>query len=148
MNKVLTWAKNNKLNFNEQKSKAMVISRRKRKENKEISVYMNNKILEQVQTFKYLGIIMDSKLTFRDYIMHISSKCNKLIHVLSNSAKQLGAKPRCLAHHIRRSNFTTPITRSAGMDRGTEEGMQQNNLQQSTAPYKDKNSQRFPNYIQ
>jgi hypothetical protein len=33
MNKVLTWAKNNKLNFNEQKSKVMVISRRKRKEN-------------------------------------------------------------------------------------------------------------------
>ena len=32
MNKVLTWAKNNKLHFNEQKSKVMVISRRKRKE--------------------------------------------------------------------------------------------------------------------
>jgi hypothetical protein len=31
MNKVLTWAKNNKLKFNEQKSKVMVISRRKRK---------------------------------------------------------------------------------------------------------------------
>jgi hypothetical protein len=44
MNKILTWVKNNKLNSNEQKSK--VISRRKRKESKEISVYMNNKILE------------------------------------------------------------------------------------------------------
>jgi hypothetical protein len=32
MNKILIWAKNNKINFNEQKSKAMVISRRKRKE--------------------------------------------------------------------------------------------------------------------
>jgi hypothetical protein len=31
MNKILTWAKNNKLNFNEEKSKAMVISRGKRK---------------------------------------------------------------------------------------------------------------------
>jgi phosphoribosyl-AMP cyclohydrolase len=49
MNKILAWAKNNKLNFNEEKSKVMVISRRKRKENKEISVYMNNKILEQVK---------------------------------------------------------------------------------------------------
>jgi hypothetical protein len=49
MNKILTWAKNNKLTFNEEKSKAMVITRRKRKENKEISVYMNNKITEQVQ---------------------------------------------------------------------------------------------------
>ena len=40
MNKVLTWAKNNILNFNEQNSKFMVISRRKRKENKKISVYV------------------------------------------------------------------------------------------------------------
>ena len=30
MNKILNWDKNNKINFNEQKSKAMVISRRKR----------------------------------------------------------------------------------------------------------------------
>jgi hypothetical protein len=34
MNKILTWAKNNKLTFNEDKSKAMFITRRKRKENK------------------------------------------------------------------------------------------------------------------
>jgi len=31
MNKILNWAKNNEINFNEQKSKAMVISRKKRK---------------------------------------------------------------------------------------------------------------------
>jgi hypothetical protein len=71
MNKVLTWAKNNKLKFNEQKSNFMVISRRKRKENKEMSVYMNNKILEQVKKIKYLGIIIDSKLNFREHIMYI-----------------------------------------------------------------------------
>ena len=86
MNKILNWAKNNKINFNEQKSKAMVISRRKRKENKEITVYMNNKPLEQVQKIKYLGII-DSKLNFREHIMHTASKCTKLIHALSKSAK-------------------------------------------------------------
>jgi hypothetical protein len=88
MNKILTWAKNNKLNFNEQKSKVIVTSRRKGKENKEISVCMNNKILEQVQKIKYLGIIIDSKLNFREHIMYISSKCTKLIHALSRSAKQ------------------------------------------------------------
>jgi len=87
MNKILNWAKNNKINFNEQKSKAMVISRRKRKENKEITVYMNNKPLEQVQKIKYLGIFIDSKLNFRDHIMYTASKCTKLIHALSKSAK-------------------------------------------------------------
>jgi len=87
MDKVTTWAKNNTLTFNEQKSKAIIISRRKRKEDKEISIHVNNKMLEQVQTIKYLGIIIDSKLNFREHIIHISSKCNKLIHVHSKSAK-------------------------------------------------------------
>jgi len=66
----------------------MVISRRKRKENKEVSVYTNNKILEQIQSIKYLGTIIDTKLNFRDHIMHISSKCNKVIHALPKPAKQ------------------------------------------------------------
>jgi RNA binding protein fox-1 len=66
----------------------MVITRRKRKENKEISVYMNNRIIGQGQKIKYLGIIIDSKLNFREHFIHISSKCTKLIHALSMSAKQ------------------------------------------------------------
>jgi hypothetical protein len=100
MNKVLTWAKNNKRNFNEQKSKVMVISRRKRKEKKEISVSMNNKTLEQAQKIKYLGIIIDSKLNFRDHVIHISSKCNKLIYALSKSAKQSWGLSHAALHTI------------------------------------------------
>jgi len=73
MNKKSVWAKNNKINFNEQKSKVMVISGRKRKENKEISVYMNNKLVEQVEKIKYLAIIIDSKLNFREHVMYVSA---------------------------------------------------------------------------
>jgi hypothetical protein len=43
MTKITAWAKNSKINFNE-KSKFMLISRRKRKENK-INIYINNKSL-------------------------------------------------------------------------------------------------------
>jgi len=65
----------------------MVISRRKRNENKAITVCINNKPLEQVQKTKYLGIIIDSKSNFREHIMYTASKCTKLIHALSKSAK-------------------------------------------------------------
>ena len=54
MGKITRWAKNNKINFNENKSKAMLITRRKRKENKALAVYLNNKRLEQVQKIRYL----------------------------------------------------------------------------------------------
>jgi len=37
----------------------MLVSRRKRKENKKIRVYLNNKPLDQVTKRKYFGIILD-----------------------------------------------------------------------------------------
>jgi len=63
---ITKWAKDNKITFNEQKSKAMVVTRKKRRENKEVLIHLNNKPLEQVNNINYLGIILDSKLNFAD----------------------------------------------------------------------------------
>ena len=43
LTKVQKWAQNNRLGFNEDKSKVMLLTRRKRKEKKEIAVFINNK---------------------------------------------------------------------------------------------------------
>jgi len=45
MGKITRWAKNNQINFNVDRSKVILITRRKRKENKGLAVYMNNKRL-------------------------------------------------------------------------------------------------------
>ena len=65
----------------------MLITRRRRKEKKEIEIYINNKTLQQVNNLKYLGIMFDSKLLFRDHINYMEEKCLKLIFALSRSAK-------------------------------------------------------------
>jgi len=44
LRKILDLARNNKLNFNENKSKVMLTSRRKIKEDKKVEIYLNNKI--------------------------------------------------------------------------------------------------------
>jgi hypothetical protein len=75
--KITRWAKNNKINFNENKSKVMLMTRRKRKEYKVIAVYMNNKSLEQVETIKYLVIIIDSKINFKDHILYTQKSVRK-----------------------------------------------------------------------
>jgi len=87
LSKISIWAIENKLQFNEQKSQVMLLTRRKRKENREIKIYLNNKPLIQVSSMKYLGIIFDHKLTFREYINYMAEKCTKLIFSLSKSAK-------------------------------------------------------------
>ena len=61
------------------KSKVMVVARRKRKEITDVSIYLNNKPLEQVYNIKYLGIIIE--------FIQTSRKCTALIYVLAKSAK-------------------------------------------------------------
>jgi hypothetical protein len=87
LSKISAWAVNNIIRFKEHKSKAMLLTRRKRKERKEIEIYLNNKPLIQVHSMKNLGIIFDSKLTFREHINYMAEKCTKLIFALSKSAK-------------------------------------------------------------
>ena len=87
LSKISAWAKDNKTRFNDQKSKVMLMTRRKRRERKDIEVYLNHKLLEQVYNMKYLGITIDSKLTYREHITYVTGKCKKLIFSLSKSAK-------------------------------------------------------------
>jgi hypothetical protein len=72
LSNISAWSKENKIRLNEQKLKVMLMTRRKRKEHKEleIQVYLNNKPLPQVHRLKYLGIIFDSKLIFREHKLH------------------------------------------------------------------------------
>ena len=87
MRKITACATRNKIRFNDEKSKAMLVTRIKRKEPRVINVYLNNKILEQVTTMKYPGIILDHKFTFKEHITYVAEICAKLIHSLSRSAK-------------------------------------------------------------
>ena len=74
--------KNNKARFNDKKSKLVLVSRRKRKEIKNITLYLNNKKLTQVTQIKYLGIIMDHKFSFNENVTYAAECCKKLIHSL------------------------------------------------------------------
>jgi len=83
----ITLLSKNKIIFNEEKSKAMLVSRRKRREQREIKVYLSNKPLEQVIRMKYLGIIIDHKFGFQEHISYSAERCSKRIYTLSKMAK-------------------------------------------------------------
>jgi hypothetical protein len=87
LSKIKKKKKNYKIKFNDDKSTAMLVSRRKRNERKEINVFFNYKFFKQVNKIKYLGIIMNNKFKFREHIIYAAEKCTKLIYSLSKSAK-------------------------------------------------------------
>jgi len=49
---------------------------------------MNNKVIPQAQKLKYLGIIFDYKINFREHINYIAAKCKKHTFQLAKSAKR------------------------------------------------------------
>jgi len=83
--KIEKCAKENKMQFNETKSKAMLLTRKRK--NKNINIYLNNRRLEVVKEMKYLGIYSDSRLTFDNHIKYTAENSTKLIHMLGRSAK-------------------------------------------------------------
>jgi len=80
--KIILWARNNKVIFNEKKYKVMLVSGRKRREQRNITVYVNNKPFEQVTRMKYLGIIIDHKFRFQEHINYVAERCAKRIYNL------------------------------------------------------------------
>ena len=87
INKIETWAKNNKIEFNENKSKLLVITRRRPRNYRDIRIYLNNKQLLISENIRYLGVTLDRKFNFNKHIEYVSEKCTKLIHSLSKSAR-------------------------------------------------------------
>jgi len=85
--KVATWARNNKTSFNDQKSKVLVITKKKPKNKRDIRIFLNNKILQQTDTLKYLGITTDRRFNFNQHIENITGKGIKTVYSLSKSAK-------------------------------------------------------------
>ena len=107
LSKITAWSKNNKIRFNEEKSKVTPVLRRKGKELKEIKVFLNNKPLEQVTQMKYLGIIIDHKFWVKEHINYPVERCTKLIYNLSKTAKiSWGIKHEAMKT-IQRSHPTT-----------------------------------------
>ena len=87
LQKISNWSKNNKIKYNEQKSKVLLITKRRRKIDTRLNIFLNYKLIEQVTTMKYLGIVMDEKFNFNAHIQQLADRSTRLINALSRSAK-------------------------------------------------------------
>ena len=78
LDKFSNWCSKNKLTINTRKTKLMVFGTRERvKRSKKACLYVNNDKLQMVPSFKYLGVLLDSTLT---YNLHIKSLIRSILH--------------------------------------------------------------------
>ena len=83
--KLEQWAKENSLQFNASKTKAMMFTRKHRYD--PVPLYLNGEMIEFVESFKYLGVIFDRKLKWK---IHIKAQIKKAKNSLMIGKRMIG----------------------------------------------------------
>lgn len=73
-----------KININIDKTQAMFFTRRLTREipRRPLHISNNNNIIWSTENVKYLGVLLDKRLTFKNHINYVIDKTNKAIHTL------------------------------------------------------------------
>ena len=90
LSRVVEWLNVNKLSLNIDKSHFMVFSNKKYTFEPIITV--NNTPIDRIYETKFLGVIIDSKLTWKAHINYIKSKVAKGIGILCKARKTLNSR--------------------------------------------------------
>ena len=80
LSNVLDWLLANKLIINLSKTHSMLFTNKR--VDRKITIRANNSNLEQKTECKFLGVIVDDRLTWKSHINHISSKISKSLAIL------------------------------------------------------------------
>ena len=81
LEKVNTWLKLNKLSLNAQKTKFMIFHRHQ-KQIKDFNVCIDNTLIERVESFNYLGIMLNETLSWKSHIEMVGKKISKITGIL------------------------------------------------------------------
>ena len=82
LDNIANWLKANKLTLNVDKSKLLCFDLSPACKNNVFDVYINGEPLEFNSEAKYLGVIIDNKLTWRQHIENIKNKINNRLGIL------------------------------------------------------------------
>lgn len=118
LRKLCTWADHNGFNFNSQKSTCMLFSR-KSGIAVDPNIHPSGQQLAVSTEHKFLGIILDTKLTFIPHLKYLKGKClkaMKIIKILSHTT--WGSDRKCLMNLYKslvrsRLDYGAPIYQSA-----------------------------------
>ena len=83
------WFNENKLALNVSKTKFMIFLLRHQKPPDNFRIILDGIELEHVSSTKFLGVILDEKLTWNDHIHHVATKLSGITGVLARLKYQI-----------------------------------------------------------
>ena len=76
------WSSDNHLQLNALKCKCMIISRKKKPITPQCALILNGNNLEQVKSYKYLGLLLTADLSWSSHISSVCLKARKILGLL------------------------------------------------------------------
>jgi len=87
MKKVVEWMQINKLSLNVTKTNFMIFTPPRYKITSSFDIVINNTPVLKVNTIKFLGVILDSKLSWTEHVNHIKLKISKATGIICKAKK-------------------------------------------------------------
>ena len=88
LREISAWLNDNKLFMNVSKTQFMIFSGKKYEDHL-INLHIEGNSLERVYKSKFLGVVIDDKLTWKDHILHVSKKVSKGLGIILKARKCL-----------------------------------------------------------
>lgn len=100
LDKIYSWLNNNHLRVNTSKTKYMVFAPNlKIWKGLSLNISIGQAMLEQVSQYKYLGLVIDTKLTWIPHIKHLSSKLSRTLGIMYRTRHYLNKQSLYLIFH-------------------------------------------------
>ena len=92
--KLITWLNINKLSLNVVKTHYIIFSPGRKIVEPSQSVYVDDQRINRVVTTKFLGVMMDEKLSWKQHTLYINKKICKNVGILCSAKKYFCQKLR------------------------------------------------------
>ena len=92
LNKVFKWFNANKLSLNKDKIKYTIFHKAREKDNiplKLPSLFISDSEIKRITSIKYLGVLIDERLTWKEHITAIENKISKNLGLLCRARRVL-----------------------------------------------------------
>ena len=86
---IVEWLRANRLSLNVSKTKYMIFGPPRKLYEKDINIMLSGIKVDEVSNIKFLGVILDNKLQWKDHISYVSKKVSKCIGILYKARKLL-----------------------------------------------------------
>ena len=85
LSKLSGWLQSNKLSLNVKKTHYMIFTPPRNKINHTVDIKIDNSLIEKVDHTKFLGVIVDSKLSWKQHVVYIKGKIHKSIGIINRA---------------------------------------------------------------